>query len=1387
MKPLGCQVVPVFALLTPWRGILPSALPQDTDQDGIPDSVEEILGTRPQEPERFSTIFKREELRNPKNPARCIMTVEIANAGGNRLTWRIGFAGKYPEKNSNLILYLDSDNDIKTGREPGKHGCELMLFLRNGRSGITAFNADGSRRSASYPRVAIVGRHAYYSYDVDLKQERGVSLFRMSLLSETREPHRSVDYTGYFNAEGPPMSDRAKILLSRDLTESVGVEQTWGSGNVDAELEQEGSILLPLKWCELDGFSLDASEYRAENALRTSFPGRIIGEIPEDGKFYPAFVIHDPGAREVVGISINGKQRGVAVANWGDHNQHLFFLSSPVDLRKGDKFELKTLSSKGRYRIETLALLRNKPAPRPPLYEFRYITVKENSLTFISTWAVACTVELSTGEKIKESLAVNNHKLLLPMKKGESVRFRISAKTREDKIIQTDWHDYTWKEFKEPPTRASGRIPLRVFIPEERKLEEYPVTFGVPFPKGALGSARNVRLISREGVRVLLQTRVTARWSDGSIKWLLLDFRYAGSESRYFLEYGAHISHRRVAPENPAPPQEIGELVLVDLDGREYRAQLSRFRLEENGALRQCWYKGGAFTSSDGSRLFRYEVRVHTYPGLPWKRVLVTFTNDASKEEFTTVRSLCWHLPSLKGPKRFIRQHNDNEYLSSEGRGERWNGPVGWLWFRDFWQNYPKDIEVGDAGTIVWILPPLKRNEYAWAKGTMDEHRLFFWFDRGGYKLRQGTSKTHEVWLGRVGKVPQYDRPLVGCAPAEWYANANVFGHLTCPKPSKPLLREYDSRLSECLDGYLRNREHNREYGFMNFGDWWGERRINWGNIEYDTQHAFFLQFVRTGDVRFFRAGEEAEIHNRDIDTVHAHANKTRIGGVYAHCIGHTGNYYKKSPLPGRNVGTPEGSFTVSHTWCEGHIDHYFLTGERRSLETALKIADRFNLYETVNYDFTNCRIPGWHLILAMAVYRATGDPFHLNACRIIVERVLERQTLRPALGTAGGGWRRMMVPGHCLCTPRHYGNAGFMVGVLLTGLQWYHQETGDKRVAQSIVNGARFLVEDMWEPEVRGFRYTSCPNSRAGSWSNFLLFDAIAYAYKLTGDRTFARVLALGARPAIRSINSFGKSFTEHIRVAPHFLDTLSELIEEPVTVVADPRVEVPPPLSGRVQVVLDASHSLIPRGAKPLVRWHCGDGRRLEGIKVRHTYKKSGVYTATVAVRADGEEDSSRITFAVPPPWVLKAKRADSILVEAEGLLRHKGGRLKIPAGRVGGSGKIVTGWERHIGHWIEWKVNVPADDTYYLVFKYCTGSRLSRRSLEIDGGFPSNECKSIEFEGTGGFSVHADNWRYKVLGGQENPLPLKLRAGEHIFRISNLGGGLGLDWFALVKAPI
>lgn len=1146
--------------MRPWflLALLPicavASFADDADGDGISDSLETVLGSDPGAAENFTEIWRRKSQKEAADPGRTPERVSLANAGGNRFLWRVDFMANH-DTNSSLLLYLDADNNPATGRQPN-HGCEFMLRCSEGQPGITAYAADGKTGIAPGPRVGIQGKSVFISHDSDLAQQDGASVFRLSVLSEMARPHKGVAGTGYFSAKGPGISDRPKLRLDSDIAENIGADQTWGLDRITRLFEDPGNVPISIRACELDGFRLDRSEYRADNALRCPGSGVITATVPEagQGKFHVGFIIHDEEGREVIEIEAGGKRQGVAVADFNDNNQHLFFTVAAVDLRPGDTIRLRALNLDGRYRIEDIVLLRERPPGRPPIYEIRDVATTENRVTWTTTWAAKCSIDHGDGGVVEEDLAFNNHRVTIPgLGEGGRARFRVRAVAPKGGEVTTGWLECAWEKKQEPATRSQGRVALRVASPAgSNGLRDWPVTSGVPFPKGALGSARHVRLSGPGGKNFPLQAEVTARWADGSVKWLLLDFRHSGGSADYALEYGPSID-ASPAGGDAIPAPQLGELILIDAGGRSHAAGIGRLSAEEAGPLR-CNFRGGATIGDSG---FSYEVRAHVYPGLPWTRVLLTAGHSASTNEFATIRNLAWRIPSQKGPPAFVRQHTADAYRSSAGDGRRMNGPVGTVFLRDLWQNYPKDIEVGPSGATVWLMPALAAGEYDWAKGKTEEHKLFYWFDAaatggesGGYKMRQGMTKTHEIWLGRDGAVPPLDRPLFAAATPEWYAGSGAFGEIAIADPGRVVVREYDSKVTETLDKYLGNRERVGEFGMFNFGDWWGERMINWGNIEYDTQHALFLQFIRSGDTRFLQAGDEAETHNRDVDTVHWHNKRERVGCAYAHCIGHVGDYLAKSPLPGKNQGTAGGHFSVSHTWCEGHIEHYFLTGDRRSLETALKIADHYDTYRMANYDFSNCRDSGWHLILTMAAYRATADPFYLNAARIIVDRVLERQTPEPKFNTRGGGWRRMMVPGHCLCEPSHYGNAGFMVGILLTGMKWYHLETGDPDVAKSIIMGANFLIDDMWCEDVLGFRYTSCPVSSKGPWSNFLLFDGIGYAYRLTQqagkpDAKLASHLLKGTDSAIAAMSGMGKSYSQFIRVAPHFMGLLAELRE--------------------------------------------------------------------------------------------------------------------------------------------------------------------------------------------------------------------------------------------------
>jgi hypothetical protein len=296
----------------------------------------------------------------------------------------------------------------------------------------------------------------------------------------------------------------------------------------------------------------------------------------------------------------------------------------------------------------------------------------------------------------------------------------------------------------------------------------------------------------------------------------------------------------------------------------------------------------------------------------------------------------------------------------------------------------------------------------------------------------------------------------------------------------------------------------------LNYGDWFGERTYNWGNMEYDTPWCFLHEYLRGGDPDFYTWAEEAVRHLVDVDTCHHHANANRVGEQYAHCVGHVGGYY---PDGYREQAIFSGGFSVTHMWVEGLFLYHLLTGEARALESAMKTCDLL-VGETLNdYDFSNCRVSGWHLIHLSAAYRATGRRVYLNAARIVVDRVLERQR-------ASGGWERMLVPGHCYChPPRHWGNADFMVGLLMVGLKRYYEATGDRRVAEAIVRAADFSIRSFWVPEAGSTRYTSCPYIFVRPSPDMGLLKGAALAYHATNEAHYREVLAEGLKRTVEDL----------------------------------------------------------------------------------------------------------------------------------------------------------------------------------------------------------------------------------------------------------------------------
>lgn len=932
----------------------------------------------------------------------------------------------------------------------------------------------------------------------------------------------------------------------------------------------------------------------------------------------------------------------------------------------------------------------------------------------------------------------------------------------------------------DPPPTQEGvtRVALRVRNPHDVDAIAWPVTSGVPFPQGVLGNEGDLRLMGPEG-EVPAQFKPLGTWPDGSLKWVLVTTLAdvpAGGSREYTIEFGREVDsmtatarYAPIAVERDGRViidaggvalsiDEHGQLVgpsgpcvtrLVGEGGTEFTSARANAEttIEEAGPVRAVVKTVGNLVAADGSESFAIEQRIVAWRDQPRVQVYHTFVNDRP-EAYTNIESLEVLVPSgardwslvLDGGGTLALsagdstwQRFDREYVVNGGDGVEGRFTGGALaddgsmavTVRDCWQNYPKGFAVTDAGLRVDLAPDFEAGLYDAFPFEQEGHHLYFYLLDGHYRFKQGMAKTHELLLDfggdaqAAGRAQVFQQPLALTAEPEWYCATMAFYNVA-PR-NEELFAAYEEAIDRNIGNYIAVRERQHDFGLMNYGDWYGERGANWGNIEYDTQHAFFLEYIRSGNLDALLLGDVTETHNRDIDTVHWAPDPHGIGLAWVHQMGHVGGYYTES-VPG-TLGIPSSGGSVTHAWTEGHFDHYFLTGDPRSLETGMAVVNYFTDKELSRpYDWVSAREPGWHLIMLASALAATNDPYYLNAARIVVDRVLETQDpeprelpdyqKEPGHEYQDGGWTRMMVPGHCTCEPRHRGNANFMIAILLTGLTYYHDVTQEPAVKECIIRGAHYLVDEMYSTETHGFRYTPCPNMRYGTGTSPLMVEGIARAYRWTHDEDFldplTHGLALGASGA-----GYGKSFSMYYRCAPRLLADL-----------------------------------------------------------------------AAVGLTLEEPEQQALAPF-VKPDWMNQTPAERMIVIQAEDFVAQGEGLAEVVADRHAVWGTAVTKWHADLGHWIEWKFTVPEDARYRLIFRYGTDSENARRKVEIDGTVPLDCAADVAFARTGGYGNNPGDWKYLTLqdaAGKEALLPL--RAGEHTLRMTNLGDGLALDFVTLVR---
>jgi len=717
-----------------------------------------------------------------------------------------------------------------------------------------------------------------------------------------------------------------------------------------------------------------------------------------------------------------------------------------------------------------------------------------------------------------------------------------------------------------------------------------PVTGGVPLPEGAAPSGAAFSLAAERGAPIPVQTRPLATWPDGSVRWVLLDFAAdppPSGASRFVLSWSrggapgpppagaarARSGARAGIASDLVRIERTGSglfrlndayevsLQLVNGRGRKFAGVVDTARVETAGPLRSTLAVRGGFQDRQGARSFDLTLRVSVYAGLSLVRVEPMIVVSAEAGALQSVRELNLDIrrvgrpdepttvsiggePGWRGAltgRETVRLFQvDDERYRIEGAAAEGGKAPGWceltggdgvlaVCLRDFWQQWPKSIEACGDGVRLGLFPRFAKGAFAHMQPW---HKYQYPFKGACFQLKTGQAKRWDVWLDAAGNGERLARiasaPLAPSADPASALGAGVWGPIE--PAGAPGLAAYDAWAEQQFQGYLDAIAAQRDYGAMNWGDWWGERGCNWGNHEYDTGNLILIQYARTGDPRYLHAAEAGIRHVTEVDVIHSvnpdleasfHPNPkfpVRPGCVHEHCIGHVGGFCSTERVRrifvklgvGKGAKRPHLCLeprNLGHVWTQGMARLHFLTGDPWLRETAELVADNLaRLVETRGYPFmghSHCgRTAGWTIQALAASYELGRRERYRRAMKRIVNDALAEQDPNC------GGWLYELPRGHCFCeTRKHVGMAGFITCVLANGLARHYDMTGDPRVPEAIRRAVTFVNLDTWQDQDSDWRYTSCPVSPLVSQIGVTI-QALANSVRITGDAEHLRIL---------------------------------------------------------------------------------------------------------------------------------------------------------------------------------------------------------------------------------------------------------------------------------------
>lgn len=688
------------------------------------------------------------------------------------------------------------------------------------------------------------------------------------------------------------------------------------------------------------------------------------------------------------------------------------------------------------------------------------------------------------------------------------------------------------------------------------------VRCGIPLPEAQFYDLNSLRITDPAGKIVPAQFAALGFWRDGSVKWVLAQFdaplqphekslwqltasdrevpaftavKVTNSADTITVNTGKlsavidkkHFALLRDVRVNGSKTGSFLPLTVRDEHGKVWHSSAfapDKITLEESGAYHVVVKVSGSYGNTPDAP-GKYVVRIGFTAGSAAVDFTITHINSRLTTEFTDLTSLV--LPFVpEVPARILTMEfapgsamqtlsiengrffqQDEKTLAIYGSTCQAQltgaGRAGNLTFalRDAAFRYPKAFSISNNAVNFELLPALPDAKF----GTKLPHYLQFPFCEGKYRLKWGMSFTEHLTIDFSGETDHKTlaaKEIIPVIDRKYLASTGVIPGVTAEKIS--LFDRWDQAATAAFYEHLKIKAAQREYGFLNYGDWFGERGRNWGNNEYDMAHGLFMLFSRTGNRDLFRWALTAARHQADVDIIHAYVDPVYIGANAQHGIGHTGINHQRV-YPGSWSWPIDYSFLGQngHTWSNGMLDAWCFAGDAAVMDSALKLGEHLTCITANRLKKlgTHERSVGWSVKALLAYYNVTGQQKYLDAASKLIKIALQEQKF-----DQGGAWPHKLPPGHSGGYKNAFGNTPFLIGTLLGALREYHRFTNDPAVAKSII-AAGLWQQRNWSDSACGFPYTA-------SWDhkpyfphryslNGLVAPGITYRALLTGDRT--------------------------------------------------------------------------------------------------------------------------------------------------------------------------------------------------------------------------------------------------------------------------------------------